>query len=341
MQERTPFGAVPPDCWRVFDDVQRVALGVLSEARGLLPMWFRLEGGKTIRGYASDLPRVYGVRDVRDAANRSVGSAVAFVWDRDPDGMTDALAIELRLKGMGAPIRYLQRYRLPEKGQAAAALGPPILVGDCTWGRHGEDEPSFPPLRCPVCAAEMLDDTPRYPKRVCGTCVGMARSADGRSLRFGNQGMGGFVATFADTGKVYPSHECFIAGVRCEANEAHFGGIVVEAGPAWLVYRDADGMHSILLRGPNVLTIGRDPKCDIAVKDLGLTSRHARIRVALDGSLTLTDLNSKGGSQVNGRLIVEAPASAGDTFRLGTVDFAIVAAPLRKNSVYVRGTNAS
>jgi hypothetical protein len=326
------FAAVAPKCWRVVDEVRRVALGLLAETRGFPPMCFRMEGGRTARSYTSDLSRVHGVRDVRREASGRVDSAVAFIWDRDPDGTRGAIAIELRLQGMEAPIRYLQRYRLADEAQAASELGPPIVAGKCTWGRHGEDEPSFPPLRCPVCAAEMVDDTPRYPYRVCGTCVGMAQSADGRPLRFGSQGMGGFIATFADTGEIHSGHECFIAGVRCEANEAHLGGIVVEAGPAWLVYRDADGMHSILLRGPNVLTIGRDPKCDIAVKDFGLSSRHAWIRVTADGGLTLTDLNSKGGSQVNGHGVVEAPTSAGDMLRLGTVDFAIVAAPLRIDS---------
>jgi hypothetical protein len=323
-------GAVPPECWKVFDDVRRVAIGLLSETRDLLPMYFRLEGGRAVHADTSDLPRVHGVRQVRGQADHRGDSAVAFVWDRLPDGSTGALAIEVRLTGMEAPIRYLQRYRLGEKGQPATELGPPMLVGKCSWGRHGEDEPAFPPLRCPVCTAEMRDSTPRYPYRVCGTCVGKAQSADGRPLRFSNAGVGGgFDATFADTGKAYPSHECFIAGVRGEANEAHFGGIVVEVGPAWLVYRDADGMHSILLRAPSGVIIGRDSKlCGIAVKDFGLSKQHARINVTLDGRMALTDLRSKGGSQVNGRPVVEAPVSTGDTLRLGTVDFSIVAAPL-------------
>ncbi|HET6880616.1 MAG TPA: hypothetical protein VFI31_10700 [Pirellulales bacterium] len=40
---------------------------------------------------------------------------------------------------------------------------------------------------------------------------------------------GGFAARYADTGEDYPSHECFIGGVRCRADEARFGGIVIEA----------------------------------------------------------------------------------------------------------------
>jgi len=61
------------------------------------------------------------------------------------------------------------------------------------------------------------------------TCAVKAASADGRVLEFSNVDMsGGFVAHYADTGEEYPSHECFIGGVKCRADEAKFGGIVIE-----------------------------------------------------------------------------------------------------------------
>ena len=54
-------------------------------------------------------------------------------------------------------------------------------------------------------------------------------SVDGRLLKFGNVDIsGGFKARYADTGEEYPSHECFIDEVKCHADEAHFGGIVIE-----------------------------------------------------------------------------------------------------------------
>jgi hypothetical protein len=40
---------------------------------------------------------------------------------------------------------------------------------------------------------------------------------------------GGFVGTYSDTGEEYSSHECFVDGVECRAEEAYLGGIVVEA----------------------------------------------------------------------------------------------------------------
>ena len=54
-------------------------------------------------------------------------------------------------------------------------------------------------------------------------------SADGRLLKFSNVDIsGGFRARYLDTGAEYASHECFIGGVKCHADEAHFGGIVIE-----------------------------------------------------------------------------------------------------------------
>jgi hypothetical protein len=74
-----------------------------------------------------------------------------------------------------------------------------------------------------------VDADVRHPRRVCETCVGRARDEDGRPLRFFNKEFsGGFVARLADGSMERDSHECVIDGVRCWADEAYFGGIVVE-----------------------------------------------------------------------------------------------------------------
>ena len=39
---------------------------------------------------------------------------------------------------------------------------------------------------------------------------------------------GGYAAEYADTGDPYESHECFVDGIECYADEARFGGIVIE-----------------------------------------------------------------------------------------------------------------
>ena len=82
--------------------------------------------------------------------------------------------------------------------------------------------------QCPICSVE-VHPSERYPRYVCMTCAVKAASADGRKLKFSNVDFtGGFMAHFADAGAEYPSHECFINGVKCHADEAKFGGIVIE-----------------------------------------------------------------------------------------------------------------
>lgn len=81
---------------------------------------------------------------------------------------------------------------------------------------------------CPLCGAAMRFD-PRYPRAVCPQCAAQARDSSGRLLDFYNEGLsGGFVALIRATGEPYPSHECFINGARCRADEARFGGIVIQ-----------------------------------------------------------------------------------------------------------------
>lgn len=86
--------------------------------------------------------------------------------------------------------------------------------------------------RCPICGTSVSESS-RYPRHLCATCAAKVRSADGRSLTFANAHLsGGFVARYADTGEGYPSHECFVDGVKCHADEAYLGGIVIEAANA-------------------------------------------------------------------------------------------------------------
>ncbi len=80
---------------------------------------------------------------------------------------------------------------------------------------------------CPHCSSPM-PYLPRYPMAVCSSCVERAVDKNGRHLAFYNTSIfGGFEAMYSDTGDVHPSHECFIDGVRCWADEARMGGIVV------------------------------------------------------------------------------------------------------------------
>ena len=82
---------------------------------------------------------------------------------------------------------------------------------------------------CPICGAMDLSAWRRYPRYVCPTCEGRATSEDRRPLSFFNANVaGGYRSVYTDTDEDYGSHVCFIDGRRCHADEARFGGIVVQ-----------------------------------------------------------------------------------------------------------------
>ena len=88
-----------------------------------------------------------------------------------------------------------------------------------------------PSTPCPICG-DPRPHSERYPDHLCADCVGRATDEVGRPLRFFNLSLsGGFGAQYADTGEFRDSHVCFVDGVRCQADEARFGGIVVQPWP--------------------------------------------------------------------------------------------------------------
>jgi hypothetical protein len=81
---------------------------------------------------------------------------------------------------------------------------------------------------CPICSTPVMFD-PRYPRHVCGDCANKTCSKDGRALSFYNlNGAGGYGTKYDDTGEEYFSNDCYIDGIKCFADDAHFGGIVIE-----------------------------------------------------------------------------------------------------------------
>jgi hypothetical protein len=91
---------------------------------------------------------------------------------------------------------------------------------------YGESAPNT--QYCPICSKPVMPD-PRYPRHVCGECADKACSKDGRALSFFNLSIGGGIgAVYDDTGEPYLSQDCYIDGVKCFADDARFGGIVIE-----------------------------------------------------------------------------------------------------------------
>jgi hypothetical protein len=85
-----------------------------------------------------------------------------------------------------------------------------------------------PGQQCPICKIPVQPSS-RYPQALCGLCLREAADEAGRLLHFHNVDMtGGFRATYSDTGEARDGHVCYVRGVRCWADEARFGGIVIE-----------------------------------------------------------------------------------------------------------------
>ncbi len=81
---------------------------------------------------------------------------------------------------------------------------------------------------CPICDKE-LTYYARYPRYICGECAANPVDEAGRPLEFGNISItGGFIAVYADSGEERDSHICYVSGVKCYADEARFGGIVIQ-----------------------------------------------------------------------------------------------------------------
>ncbi len=67
-----------------------------------------------------------------------------------------------------------------------------------------------------------------------------------------------------------------------------------------------------------VLTLGRDPSCDLVLDNLAVSRLHAQIRQA-DGTYVLFDLKSTNGTYVNGqRVEVQRPLNVGDEIRIAS-----------------------
>lgn len=82
--------------------------------------------------------------------------------------------------------------------------------------------------KLPICS-KPVTPSERYACYDCSECKSKAQSKVGRLLIFFKESMsGGFAAQYADTGEPYSSHECYIDRVLCHADEARFGGIVIQ-----------------------------------------------------------------------------------------------------------------
>jgi predicted RNA-binding Zn-ribbon protein involved in translation (DUF1610 family) len=91
-----------------------------------------------------------------------------------------------------------------------------------------ESNPSGSEYHCPICR-QSLALFERYPRYVCPSCAEKTCDDSGRRVDFRNLSFtGGCQGFYPDTNEIYPSQDCFIDGRPCIADEARFGGIVVQ-----------------------------------------------------------------------------------------------------------------
>ena len=67
---------------------------------------------------------------------------------------------------------------------------------------------------------------------------------------------------------------------------------------------------------PGVLTLGRDPQCDIFLNDMTVSRKHAELTFNEDGCV-ITDTNSYNGVWVNDKAIESCLLRTGDLVQLG------------------------
>lgn len=85
--------------------------------------------------------------------------------------------------------------------------------------------------------------------------------------------------------------------------------------------RFAETMQAGIPLSGDLLTIGRDPACDLPLDDLVLSRRHAQLRRGADGWL-VEDLGSTNGTFLNGQQLKRATLlKLGDLLRFGTHHF--------------------
>jgi len=81
---------------------------------------------------------------------------------------------------------------------------------------------------CPICSKDVRPSL-RYANYVCSECVPKATDENGQLVGFVNEDIsGGCVGVYIGSQQLYSKTECFINGIKCKAQEARFGGIVIQ-----------------------------------------------------------------------------------------------------------------
>lgn len=98
-----------------------------------------------------------------------------------------------------------------------------------------------------------------------------------------------------------------------------------------MVHLTENTLYSFPLNS-DTITIGRDPECDVVLRALGVSRRHAEIKLLPEGP-TICDLESSFGIRVNQKPVKEGILAQDDILTIGVVEFAV---NVEKNTLFLQ-----
>ena len=78
---------------------------------------------------------------------------------------------------------------------------------------------------CPICSKNMRQSQ-RYPNCICPDCYQLTVTDKGETITFINEDIWGGFKSIVNN-KQGEIHECYVNNIKCYADEARFGGIVI------------------------------------------------------------------------------------------------------------------
>jgi hypothetical protein len=221
--------------------------------------------------------------------------------------------LECRLQGL---VEGSTSWLLPggrQRRELAGWLAEVMYDSARRYGDHGWQAPDLFTLTLPTAAVSRLDDA--LPAELAAALQLEARQ---RGLVLLHQPV---VRVVADPlGQAPRVQVAFAVG---ETGNTTTQQVVVPSSPpagdqsqgkAYLV---VDGRQTYLLTSP-VVTLGRDPGSTVVLDDLRVSRAHAQLRL-VQGQYVIFDLQSTGGTTVNGRLVTQHTLAPGDVIALAGV----------------------
>ena len=93
-----------------------------------------------------------------------------------------------------------------------------------TQKRNTEKKPQC----CPICK-KYVKSSSRYLNYICKKCILLASDENNKPVYFHNTEVSGHgcAGRYLSINKPYLSNTCYVKGIKCNAQEAYFGGIVI------------------------------------------------------------------------------------------------------------------